>query len=62
VLTSQRLSLALSGDVSKDERLEAMVDGHRDTWQLLEDNGKDVMVVLDNPYPQLDMMEMRRRI
>jgi peptidoglycan/LPS O-acetylase OafA/YrhL len=57
VLTSQRLSLALSGDVSKDERLETMVDGHRDTWQLLEGAGKDVIVVLDNPYPQLDVME-----
>lgn len=57
VLTSQRLSLALSGDVSKDERLEAMVDGHRDTWKVLEDDGKDVIVVLDNPYPQLDVME-----
>ncbi|HEX6325124.1 MAG TPA: acyltransferase family protein [Jiangellaceae bacterium] len=57
VLTSQRLSLALSDEVSEDERLEAMVDAHRDTWQLLEDDGKDVIVVLDNPYPQLDVME-----
>ncbi|HEU4544511.1 MAG TPA: acyltransferase family protein [Jiangellaceae bacterium] len=57
VITSQRLSLALAGSASEDERLETMVDGHRDTWQLLEDDGKDVIVVLDNPYPQLDVME-----
>ncbi len=57
VLTSQRLSLALTDDEPKEERFETMVEAQRDTWRLLEDDGKDVIVVLDNPYPQLDVME-----
>ncbi|WP_051426106.1 acyltransferase family protein [Jiangella gansuensis] len=58
VVTSQVASqVYLGDDASRDEQVDAMVDDLRRTWSGLEDAGRDVIVVVDNPNPPLDVME-----
>ncbi|PSL03092.1 peptidoglycan/LPS O-acetylase OafA/YrhL [Haloactinopolyspora alba] len=54
VLTSQVASSAYGVD---GDATEAMVDGLVESWEGLEDAGTEVVVMVDNPNPLLDVME-----
>ena len=56
VVTSQVAGYAF-GDEPRAERTETMAAGLRDVWQGLEDAGRDVVVIVDNPNPRIDVME-----
>lgn len=58
VLTSQVASRAYAdGDVSTSDQIEIMADELRSLWSDLEDAGREVIVVVDNPSPPFDQME-----
>ena len=57
VVTSQRTWYAFDDGASLPERTTMLVDDLRDTWAQLEDSGKDVIVLRDNPSPTLDVRE-----
>jgi len=51
IITSQRVTQAYYPDESPDTRQQAMVEDLQNTWTELEDNGFDVIVILDSPSP-----------
>ncbi|WP_074946429.1 acyltransferase family protein [Jiangella alba] len=58
VLTSQVASQSYLGpDASDAEENDAMVDDLVGVWEGLEEAGRQVVVMLDNPNPSLDVME-----
>lgn len=58
VITSQRTPNArIAGDVSVEAARSAMIEDLRATWAELEEAGKNVIVLVDNPQPTLDVME-----
>jgi len=58
ILTSQVASRAYpDDDRSEDDKSDRMVDDLVQQWAALEEAGRDVIVMIDNPNPLLDVME-----
>lgn len=56
VVTSQVSGYAF-GDEPRDERAAMMTDDLEGVWQDLESAGREVVVIVDNPNPRIDVME-----
>ncbi|RIQ20880.1 acyltransferase [Jiangella rhizosphaerae] len=58
VITSQVASRAYLGpDASDAEQSDAMIDDMVGVWEGLEEAGRQVVVMIDNPNPSIDVME-----